>query len=257
MLLAIDAGNTQTTIGLFQGSQLLSDWRLRTDRGHTADELEASLHALFALRGRSLRDVTAVVIASVVPSANLAMTSFCQEHLNISPHYVRADSAPGMAIRTRFPDEVGADRIVNALAARELYGFPAVIVDFGTAITFDCLDASGDYIGGIILPGMALAVDALAARTAKLPRVDLAQPPDKAIGDDTVSAIRSGVLFGYGAMIEGLLARVKEEMSPPEPTVIATGGMARLLPPYAPSIANIDQRLTLIGLRLYHHAVCR
>ncbi len=257
MLLAIDAGNTQTTIGLFQDDHLLAAWRLRTDRGRTADELAAEINGLFALHGRSLREVTAVAIASVVPSANLAMTAFCHDYLHLSPCYLCAASLPEMAIRTRFPAEVGADRIANALAARKRHGFPAVIVDFGTAITFDCLDANGDYTGGVIIPGMGLAVDVLAARTAKLPRIDLAVAPEKTIGNDTVSAIRSGILFGYGAMVEGLLARIKEEMAPPEPKVIATGGMAHLLADYAPSIARIDPHLTLTGIQLYHHAACR
>ncbi len=256
MLLAIDVGNTHTTIGLFQNRRLVADWRLRTDRRQTADELAASLHGLFELRQRSLADVRAAVVASVVPSFKLALDSFFEHYLGLHPLYVTAEPVGGMTVRTQFPAEVGADRIVNALAARHKYGFPAVIVDFGTAITFDCVNGDGDYIGGAILPGMALAVDALAARTAKLPRIDLGERPTTAIGTDTVSAIRAGILFGYGGMVEALLSRITAEMQPSSPAIVATGGMAQVIAPYAPSITTIDPHLTLDGLLLYHE-LCR
>ncbi|MEW6427613.1 MAG: type III pantothenate kinase [Thermodesulfobacteriota bacterium] len=252
MLLAIDIGNTHTVIGLFQDSNLTQHWRLRTDRQVTADELAATLQGLFAIRGLALNAVSGVVIASVVPTLGMPLRQFCANYLDLAPVFVTGELTHTMAIHCDHPGEVGADRIVNGLAAREKYGFPAIIVDFGTAITFDCIDASGSYIGGAIIPGMAIALDALSTRTAKLPRIDISTPPRRAIGTNTEDAIRAGMLFGYGGMIEEILRRIQTELAVPARAIIATGGMAGLIAPYAPSIAAVDPMLTLEGIRIFH-----
>jgi len=252
MLLAIDIGNSHMVAGIYNNHQLQQHWRLRTDRSMTADELAATMQGLFSLEGYRFDDITNAVIASVVPSLKLTLNEFFTEYMHLSPCYVSAAQTGTMRIQTDFPAEVGADRIVNGLAARAQYGFPAIIVDFGTAITFDCLNDNGDYIGGSIVPGMAIAIDALSSRTAKLPRIDITIPPKSPIGTNTEEAIRAGMLFGYGGLVEEIIAQISKTMAPAIPAIIATGGMAHLIAPYAPSLETIDQLLTLEGLFLYH-----
>lgn len=252
MLMAVDVGNTHTVIGLFEGDTLICHWRVRTELTNTADELAATLHGLFALKSLQFTNVSSMILASVVPPIqaawrNLSLNLFACEPLNISRHL-----DTGLTICTDNPAEVGADRIVNSVAGFNKYASPLIIVDFGTAITFDCVSGKGEYLGGIITPGLSISLDALAQRTAKLPRVDISSPPPQAIGTNTTDAIKSGVLFGYGGLVEELLKKIKAEMAPEKPKVIATGGMAPLIAPYAPSIQELEPMLTLEGLRLIH-----
>lgn len=250
MLFAIDIGNSHTVIGLFEGRELRHHWRLQTDRRATADEINATLHGLFAASGRDLR-VGGMVLASVVPQL-LPVWREVADALACEPLVVDAALDTGVAIRAPNPAEVGADRIVNAAAGFHRFRQSLIIVDFGTAITFDCVSEDGAYLGGAIAPGMGIAVEALGERTAKLPRVDLGGAAPAAIGTDTISAIRSGILFGYGGMVTGLIDRLRQELLPARPRVIATGGMAGLIAPYAPAIEEVIPHLTLEGLRLIH-----
>lgn len=252
MLLAIDIGNTNTVLGLFTGQALACQWRLRSDSTTTGDELAASLKGLFSLAGHDFTGVSGVCIASVVPQLQSTWAAMSSRYFGISPLLVSHQLAHSMVIRTDNPAEVGADRIVNAVAAFARYQCALIIVDLGTAITFDCVSPQGEFLGGAIAPGLGLAREALANRTAKLPRVNLASPPAQAIGTSTVGAITSGLLFGYGGLVEELIRRLSAEMAPPVPTIIATGGLAGTIAPFAPSLTTILPDLTLEGLRLLH-----
>ena len=252
MLLAIDVGNSQTVCGIFSNNDLLCHWRLKTDREKTADELAARFLSLFAMQNIQFKDITGVIIASVVPTQQQAWQEFSTRYIKCVPLLVNASNLQtGIAIATDNPSEVGADRIVNAVAAFEQYHKSAIVVDFGTAITFDCISSKGEYLGGAIMPGMNISLDALASRTAKLPRIDISSPPLKAIGSNTVDAIKSGLLFGYGAMVDGLIRKLSAEFLD-TPHVLATGGMAELISRYSEAIQTVDPMLTLKGLFLLH-----
>jgi len=252
MLLAIDVGNSQTVCGIFKKDSLLCHWRLKTDREKTADELAARFLSLFAMQDILFKDISGVIIASVVPTQQQAWQEFSNRYTKCAPLLVHGNTLnTGITIVTDNPAEVGADRIVNAVAAFEKFGKSCIVVDFGTAITFDCISAKGEYLGGAIMPGMSISLDALSNRTAKLPRVDISIPPQKAIGANTVDAIRSGLLFGYGAMVDGLIKKLSAEFTE-TPQVIATGGMAELIGAYTESIQIVDPMLTLKGLYLLH-----
>lgn len=252
MLLAIDVGNSHTVLGLFDGPTLNHQWRINTRHDTTADELASLFHGLFNMHGVQLSYVSDVIIASVVPPLQPALNSFVHKYLNKTPITVNTNLYTGMRILTDYPEEVGADRIVNAIAAYARYQTALIVVDFGTAITFDCVSADGDYLGGIITPGIAISLEALAVRTAKLPRVDISSPPHNIIGKNTVDAIKSGILYGFGSMVDGLTQKIAESMKPVVPKIIATGGMASLIKPYAKSIDQIEPLLTLEGLYLLH-----
>ena len=253
MLLAVDVGNSHMVLGLFKEAELLWEWRVKTDRDCTIDELAVQLHSLFALRGISSSDISGVIIASVVPPIKSAWHSFSKKYFNLVPLVVSGSGLKtGMEVITDNPDEVGADRIVNSVAAYNRYPQPLIVVDFGTATTFDCVSGQGNYIGGAIAPGLAISLAALGRKTAKLPEIDISSPPARPIGTNTVSAIKSGVLYGYGGLVEGLVKEIKKQFSPDNPKVIATGGMAELIAPYAPSLEKIDPMLTLKGLQLLY-----
>jgi type III pantothenate kinase len=252
MLLAVDVGNSQTVCGIFRDKDLLCHWRLKTDREKTADELAARFLPLFAMRDIRFNDIDAVVIASVVPTQQQAWHEFSVNYINSTPLLVNGRAVKtGMTIAMDNPADVGADRIVNGVAAFEKYRQGIIVVDFGTAITFDCISAAGEYLGGAIIPGLSIALDALASRTAKLPRIDISTPPQKAIGTNTVDAIKSGLLYGYGAMVDGLVKKLASEFSDP-PLVIATGGMSEMIAPLTESIRVVDPMLTLKGLFILH-----
>jgi type III pantothenate kinase len=252
MLLAIDVGNSQTVCGIFKKGSLFCHWRLKTDREKTADELAARFLSLFAMQDIRFRDISGVIIASVVPTQQQAWQEFSSKYTGCSPLLVNALTLKtNIKIATDNPTEVGADRIVNAAAAFDQYAKSVIVVDFGTAITFDCISAKGEYLGGAIMPGMSISLDALASRTAKLPRIDISIPPQKAIGTNTVDAIKSGLLFGYGAMVDGLIKKLSAEFTE-TPQVIATGGMSELIAAYTESIQIVDPMLTLKGLYLLH-----
>jgi len=253
MLLTIDIGNSHTVIGIFNRHTIHHHWRIQTNRQHTADEIAVITHSLFALAKFAADSLHGVILASVVPHLNGAWLAFART-LTTNPILVDHQTATGLPILLDNPAEVGADRIVNAAAGHHLYQQALIIVDFGTAITFDCVSARGEYLGGAIAPGMGIAIDALGSKTAKLPRVDINIPPPQAIGTSTVTAIQSGILYGYGGLVEGLIKRLKTAMLTEQgtPKVIATGGMAVLIAPYAPSLEAIEPNLTLEGLRLIH-----
>ncbi|MBU0730722.1 MAG: type III pantothenate kinase [Proteobacteria bacterium] len=252
MLLAIDVGNTHMVIGVFDQDRILCQWRVKTDRDSTADELASLFHDLFTLKKMHFTDITDVIIASVVPPMQSAWAKFTEKYLSLRPLLVSNTMKTGMKILIDSPKELGADRIVNAVAAYEKYHAALVVVDFGTAITFDCISAKGEYLGGAIAPGIAISLDALDMRTAKLPRVDISSPPQNAIGKNTVEAIKSGILFGYGSMVDGLISKISKELQPDIPKVIATGGMAELIAPYAKTIESVEPHLTLEGLYLLY-----
>lgn len=259
MLFAIDIGNSHTVMGLFQAEQLVAQWRVKSDRDRTADELALRIHALFTMGGFSLNQVSGVSLASVVPTLQTAWMGYCEKYLvsNLQKPVLVVSArsvAPLIRIKTDFPEEVGADRLVNAVAAWNTHHCNLVIIDFGTAITFDCVASDCTYLGGVILPGVAISLDALSSRTAQLPRIDISEGPRKVIGTNTVEAMKSGILHGYGSLVDGMTARIRAEMGEADAPfkVIATGGMAHLIAPYATSIEETDAMLTLTGLRILH-----
>jgi type III pantothenate kinase len=259
MLLALDVGNTNLTLGLVEGGAIVATRRAGTHAAATVDELELLLDGLLKLEGRSLDRLDGIVLASVVP-ATTAMVESVASRRRV-PLLVATSGTVPLAVRVDRPGEVGPDRIVNALAAQRLYGCPAVVVDMGTATTYDCVGADGAFVGGAIAPGLRLGLEALAARTAKLPRIELATP-DRAIGRDTVSAMQSGTVFGYQALVTGLLARIRKELAeqagvpPDEVRCILTGGLA--MEPWARDVEGvsvIDPELTLKGLAILYSEV--
>ena len=252
MLLAIDVGNSQTVCGIFKKDSLLCHWRLKTDREKTADELAARFLSLFAIQDLQFKNISGVIIASVVPTQQQAWQEFSTKYTGCTPLLVyEPNLKTGIIIATDTPAEIGADRIVNAVAAFDRYKTSTIVVDFGTAITFDCISGKGEYLGGAIVPGMSISLDALANRTAKLPRIDISMSPQRAIGTNTVDAIKSGLLFGYGSMVDGLIKKLSAEFDE-TPKVIATGGMSELIAGYTESIHAVDPLLTLKGLYLLH-----
>jgi type III pantothenate kinase len=252
MLLTIDVGNSQTVCGVFNKGNLLCHWRLKTDREKTADELAARFLSLFTMQNIQFNDISGVIIASVVPTQQQAWQEFSFKYTGCTPLLVNGSNLnTGITIATDNPSEVGADRIVNAVAVYDQFKSASIVVDFGTAITFDCISARGEYLGGAIMPGMSISIDALASRTAKLPRIDISIPPKRAIGANTIDAIKSGLLFGYGALVDGLVKKLAAEFTE-TPRVIATGGMAELIASYTESILFVDPMLTLKGLYILH-----
>ncbi len=250
MLLAIDIGNSNIVIGIFHGEKLQADWRIATDLHRTADEYAAILLNLIPRMGIEGAQVNDAIMCSVVPHLELAFAGLCRRYFSLSPLIVEAGVKTGVRVFTDNPREVGADRVVNAAAAHKLYGGPVIVIDFGTATTFDAVSAEGDYLGGAIAPGMAIAAEALFTRTAKLPQVEPVRPKHS-IGRNTVTAIQSGLFFGYIGMVEGIVARMKEELEG-EARTVATGGYADLMAQETPVIQSVNPNLTLIGLRLIH-----
>lgn len=248
MLLALDAGNTNITIGVFDGPRLTHRWRLRTVHEQTEDEWGILLRNLFSLDSLDLREVDGVIVASVVPPLNPTLAGMTRRYFHREPLFVTHETDTGLVIRYDNPREVGADRIVNAVAAFEKYGAPCVVVDLGTAITFDCVSAKAEYLGGIICAGIGISIDALFSRTAKLPKVDFREP-DRLIGTNTVSSIQSGLWYGAIGLIDGITERLISQMGP-ETRAIATGGQARLITPGSRFLKQADEDLTLEGLEL-------
>lgn len=253
MLLAVDIGNTHMVLGLFRGATLICDWRIQTNRDMTADELAARLLGLFHLQNHHFDDISALIIGSVVPPLDSVWCNLAKKYLHCRPLLVgKTDIDTGIAVITDNPNEVGADRIINSVAAFARYKQAMIIVDFGTAITFDCVSPQGEYIGGAIAPGLGISFDALVNHTAKLPRIDTSSPPKKAIGTNTETALQSGLLYGFGGLVEGLIKRISEQFYPDVPKVIATGGMAGIIAPFAPSIEEVAPMLTLEGLQIIY-----
>jgi len=250
VLLAVDVGNTNVTLALFEGERLVADWRVTAHRERTADELAVELSQLFNLRGFDLDVVTGVVISSVVPNLNPALIEASRRYLNCEPVMVGPGVKTSVRVRYENPKDVGADRIANALAAFSKYGGPVVVIDFGTAVTYDAISAEGDYLGGAIAPGVEISLDALVSHTAMLRRVE-AVAPDSVIGRNTITSIQSGLIWGFVAQVEGMVERMIAELGG-KATVIATGGQAGMVAGLTHVIQSVDPLLTLEGLRLIY-----
>ncbi len=248
MLLAIDVGNTQTHVGLFRDEELLEHWRFHTSRAATADELALVLSALLRLRDLGLHEVETAMVSCVVPDLAQEYDQVVLRYLDGRGALVGPSMRTGMAIRIDNPRELGADRLVNAVAAYERVGGPCIAVDFGTAINYDVVSAAGEYLGGVIAPGIEISLEALSQRAAALPKVRLASPR-AAIGRGTLEAIQSGVVYGYAGQVDGLVGRLREELGEEAPA-IATGGLAAAIVPHCDQIDEVDDLLTLQGLRI-------
>jgi len=251
MLLVIDVGNTNIVLGLFEKDNLIQHWRIRTERNTTEDEFNILVTSLFA-DGHVVRgDIDKTIISSVVPPMVTILNSFCARYLGHLPQWVDAKNAGIMPILYSNPLEVGADRIVNAVAAYEKYKHSLIVIDFGTATTFDAISQRGEYLGGAISPGIHIAAEALFMRASKLPRVELFEPPEAVIGKDTAGSIKSGMIFGYAGLVDGMVDRMAREMGS-SPKVVATGGLAPLMQDVTRTIEAVEPLLTLEGLRLVH-----
>ena len=247
MLLVVDVGNTQTHLGTFEGTDLVEHWRFATVRTSTADELGAALRNLLALRGLSFADLDASIVSSTVPQLRPEWSEMASRYLGHPLLVVGPGLKTGMSIRYDNPREIGPDRLVNAVAGYEKVGGACVVVDFGTAVTHDVVSATGEYLGGVIFPGVEISLEALTERAAALPKIDLTEPRG-VLGKSTVDAIRSGVLYGYAGMVDGILGRLREELGAAR--AIGTGGLAGAIVPYCKGIDEVDELLTLTGLRL-------
>jgi type III pantothenate kinase len=248
--LAVDIGNTHTVIGLFDSRHVLRHtWRVHTNRDITAHELAVLLRGLLGLFGLGFADVQALAAASVVPSLVPVWKSMAEEYLKVNALVIEASEALGMPIRYGRPYELGADRIINAIAAFELYHQGLIVVDYGTAITFDCISAKGEYLGGAIAPGIKLAADALASKTAKLPRLETFVMPEQVIAQDTLSALQTGLILGFAGLTDGIVTRLIQEYET-APKVIATGGLASVIVPHTSTVQEIAPELTLSGISI-------
>jgi type III pantothenate kinase len=250
MLLAIDIGNTNVTLGVFDKEELRATWAIATDIKKTADEYAVFLMNLLPRDGLDLKDINHISIACVVPPLLATMEDMCNRYFKTPPLVVGPGVKTGVRICIDNPREAGADRIVNVAAAQRIYGGPAIIIDFGTATTFDVLSKTGDYLGGAIAPGIVISAEALFTRASKLPRIELI-PPEKAIGKNSVEAMQAGIMFGYAGLIENLVGRIRKEMGG-KAKVIATGGLSAVIASETQVIEIVDKNLTLVGLRLIH-----
>jgi type III pantothenate kinase len=248
LLVLVDVGNTNTVFGVYRGDELIESFRLSTDTERTADEYGSLLLPLFTRAGIEPTKADAVVVSSVVPPLHYTLDHLAQRYFGKKPLFIEPGVRTGMPIRYDNPVEVGADRIVNAVAARERYGAPVIVVDFGTATTFDVVNAAGEYVGGIIAPGITISAEALFAHASRLYRVDV-RKPDELVGKNTAGAMQAGIYYGYIGLVDGILARLLEEM-PDTRTVVATGGQADLIAEGSRYIRQVDPMLTLAGLKL-------
>ncbi|MGH9944308.1 MAG: type III pantothenate kinase [Pyrinomonadaceae bacterium] len=250
MLLVIDVGNTNTSLGVYDGSRLAAHWRLTTARERTVDEYGMQTRNLFELAGVDFQTIDGVTIASVVPPLNFTLKRMSEDYLGQTPLFIDHTADIGVEILYQPPADVGADRIVDAVAAIHKYGAPCVVVDFGTATTFDAINAAGQYVGGVITPGINISAEALFARASRLPRVEIRRP-EKVIGETTVGSMQSGLFYGYVGLVDGILRRVVEELGG-RARVVATGGLAPLIATGSELIETVDDTLTLEGLRLIY-----
>jgi type III pantothenate kinase len=256
MLLTLDVGNTNTVLGLYRlaSDELITHWRISTLRTQTADEYGVLFLNLFAMRKVEATEVSAIIISSVVPPLESTLRQVCERYFNLKPMFVEPGIKTGMPILVDNPTEVGADRLVNSVAAFGRYGGPCIVVDFGTATTFDVISAKGEYMGGAIAPGLAISAEALFARAARLSRVDVKKPA-KVVGTNTVAAVQSGLYYGYIGLVDGILERILNDTRGPDsaaPKIIATGGLAHLIIDDSRFIQTVDDMLTIDGLRLIY-----
>ena len=249
MLLVVDIGNTNLVLGVFEGNQLKHSWRINTRQNETSDEYAVLCRSLLKLVGLSFREIKGIAVCSVVPPLNEAFRIMGETYFGISPLFVEPVEQNLMPIRYSPVEDVGADRIIGALAAFEMIGGPTIVVDCGTATTFDGISAKGEYLGGSIAPGMHISAEALFSRAARLPRTDIIRP-DYVIGDSTVKSMRSGIYYGYLGLIEGILSRMKKELK--DAQVIATGGLARLVAGEIDQISRTEENLILYGLEIFN-----
>ena len=249
MLLAIDAGNTQTVVGLYRGEELLEPWRLATDVERTSDEHALIVRQLLDLQSIAFGDVSGIVVSSTVPQLTNGLREMAERYFAVPPVILEPGTRTGMPILYENPKEVGPDRIANAVAAFDLYGGPVIVVDFGTATTVDATSAAGEYLGGAIMPGIEISLDALFARASALFRIKLVAPK-RVIAKSTIESVQSGTLYGFGAAVDGLCKRFQAELGPCR--VVSTGGLGELLTPFSESIERHDPWLTLHGLRLIY-----
>ena len=251
MLLVMDVGNTDTVLGVYDGEELVHDWRIRTKADHTVDEYGILIYNLYNASRISSRAVQDIIISCVVPPMLNILEPLCQKYFKVKPLIVGPGVRTGMPIFYDNPKEVGADRIVNAVACFHKYQRSLIIVDFGTATTFDYISPQGEYMGGCIAPGIMISTEALFSRTAKLPRVELTKPKN-IIAKDTVSSMQAGIMYGYAGLVDDIVERMKKEAAS-DPLVVATGGLATIIAPQATSIDRVEKMLTLEGLRLIYH----
>jgi len=250
MLLVIDVGNTNTVVGVFDGDKLVQSWRVRTVANHTVDEYGMLIYSLYKSSKISTRSISDIIISCVVPPMLNILEPLCEKYFHVKPLIVEPGIKTGMPIHYDNPREVGADRIVNAVAAFEKYKSDLIIVDFGTATTFDYVSAKGEYMGGCIAPGIVISSEALFEKASKLPRVEF-KKPKTLIAKDTISSMQAGIMFGYAGLVDGIVERMKVEVKS-NPKVIATGGLAGVIAPETKSIEVVDENLTLEGLRIIH-----
>lgn len=250
MILVFDVGNTNMVLGVYRGSDLAADWRISTRRERTADEYGIMLKELFATSGIEMSAIKATVISTVVPPLTFTLERTCNKYFGLNPLIVGPGIKTGLPVHYDNPREVGADRIVNAVAGIELYGCPLVIVDFGTATTFCAINARGEYLGGAIAPGIGISTEALFTRAAKLPRVELVKPPS-VIGKSTVASMQSGIFYGFVGQVDEIVRRMKKELGK-NTKAVATGGLAKLIAQESTEIDRVDPFLSLTGLRLIY-----
>jgi type III pantothenate kinase len=254
MLLAIDIGNTNVVLGVFEGERLRENWRIGTNTQITSDEYAMIVKDLFGFAGIEFRQIKGVILSTVVPPLLQVLSEMSRKYFHIAPLVVTHELRTGIKLPYDNPQEIGADRIVNAAAAFRLYGGPLIIVDFGTATTFCAVTKAGEYLGGAIVPGVKISADALYQRAAKLPRVELVRPP-AVIGRDTISAMQAGIIYGYAGLVDGIVERMKKEFAA-DAKVIATGGLAELIAPETRTVNEIRSNLTLEGLRILFEVNC-
>lgn len=248
MLLAIDCGNSNIVLGVFRGKDMVEHWRIATDDKKSCDEYSLLLRQLFNMKSKyTAQDITDVAIASVVPALTDVLAKAAEDVFSVEPFIVGANCHDQLVLKIDRPEELGADRIIDVVAGLEKYGAPLIIVDFGTAITFDCLSPEGHYLGGAIAPGVGISADALFTRAAKLPRADLIAPPN-VLATNTIHSMQSGIIYGFAGLVDGLVSHLKEQLGG-DAKVVATGGMAGLMMGYAKTLNILDEDLTIHGLR--------